>query len=174
MNHTRHILCGLLVTAAMAGCQRTQVDSPLLTDYPVEDEAARMAYWHGLAERPLVSNDEALHGLIVLIRGDDPTRNFEQRVQWLAERDYIDAGFGRPPNESVERGMIAGVIAQVLDIQGGLTMRLVGPHPRYATRELVYLDIMEPGTSQQGMSGIEFVGLIAEAEQRLQDERDVP
>ena len=166
-------MLGLLVTAAMVGCQRTQVDSPILTDYPAEDDAAGMAYWHGLADRPLVNNNEALNGLIVLINSDDPTQSYEQRVQWLAERDYIEAGFDRPPNESVERGLIASVIAQVLDIEGGLTMRLIGPHPRYATRELVYLDIMEPGTSQQGMSGIEFVGLIAEAEQRLENERDV-
>ena len=44
-------------------------------------------------------------------------------------------------------------------------MRLVGATPRYATRELVYLEIMEYGTEQQALSGIEFVATISRAQQ---------
>ncbi len=167
MISVRHTLglAGLLAAAlALAACQRTQLASPLITDYDEADATAELDYWHGLADRPLTTNNDAMHGLIEFHRGEDPTRSYEERLQLLKDEGLLDPGFDRPADEAVTRGTVAQVLSRSIGIEGGLTMRLIGAHPRYATRELVYLDIMRRGTAQQGMAGIEFVGTVARAE----------
>jgi hypothetical protein len=52
----------------------------------------------------------------------------------------------------------------VLSIKGGLTMRVFGPHPRYAERELEYAGLFPPSSPQQVFSGAEFLGIIGRAE----------
>jgi hypothetical protein len=65
---------------------------------------------------------------------------------------------------------LAQILCRILDIKGGVTMRLIGAHPRYALRELTYMEIMPTNSSpQQGLSGIEFVGVINKAEAYSED-----
>jgi hypothetical protein len=45
----------------------------------------------------------------------------------------------------------------IMDVKGGLTMRLVGPVPRYATKELVFMEILPLRTENQVLTGSEFV-----------------
>jgi hypothetical protein len=159
------LVCALALGLSLVGCQRSQVtDGPAL-DHTPGDTAAEMAFWHDLADRPLTSNNEAFHGLILFIEGQDPNQSYQDRVIWLMERGYIPQGFPGKANDAVERGTVASIVCQILKIKGGLTMRVIGPHPRYALRELVSLRIMQPGSTQQGMSGIEFVGIMGRAEE---------
>jgi hypothetical protein len=52
-------------------------------------------------------------------------------------------------------------------------MRLLGPTPRYATRELVYLNLFPPSSPHQLFSGNDIVSIIGRAEdyQRAQEAR---
>jgi hypothetical protein len=156
-------ICGL-VLLALTGCQRSVSTGELPVTYAVDDVEAEMNFWHGLTDKPVTSNNEALHGLILLAEGSDPNQSYAERIQWLKQRNWIDGRFDRPAEEAVTRGTVARVLCHILDINGGLTMRVLGAHPRYATRELVYLDILPPSSDQQGLSGIQFVGLISRAE----------
>ncbi|MBS3821546.1 MAG: hypothetical protein KGY81_07275 [Phycisphaerae bacterium] len=155
--------------AALGGCQSTQYASPLVTEYDRADAGGELDFWHGLAEQPVTTHNDAFHGLIELAHGSDPTLTYEQRIAWLCERGYLDWGYYRPHDQAVTRGTVAQVICRILRIEGGLTMRLIGAHPRYATRELVYREIMAPGTAQQAMSGIAFVGVIGKARDHAQE-----
>ena len=148
-----------------AGCQRTQISDSMKLDHDPGDVDAQMQFWHDLADRPVTSNNEALHGLIISAEGSDPNQTYEQRVAWLTERGHLSESFRGAADEAVERGTVAQVLASMTGLKGGLTMRLLGPHPRYATRELVHHEIMRPGSPQQGLSGIEFIGIISRAEQ---------
>ena len=116
-----------------------------------------------------MTNDEAFHALIIFAEEYDPGSDYADRVKWLKLRGYLSGGFDQNANGAVERGTVAQILAQILDIKGGLTMRLVGPHPRYATQELVFLGIMPPSSSQQGLPGIDFVGINAMAEKYLEE-----
>lgn len=158
----------LALAAIVPGCQRTQVTGSPALDHEPGDTAAEMAFWHDLADRQLTSNNEALHGLIAFAEGSDPNRTYEERVKWLTQRGWLAEDFAGAADEVAERGTIASILAHALNIKGGLTMRLVGPHPRYAVRELVHLGIMPPSSAQQGLSGIEFVGIIGRAEEYLE------
>jgi len=159
-------LLALALTVALAGltgCDTTKRASPLVTDYDEQNAEAELDFWHGLADQPVTTNNDAFHGLIEFDQGVDPNRTYEDRVAWLSEHGYLDPGFAGEADEAVKRGTVAQILARMLDIDGGLTMRLVGAHPRYATRELVYLQIMRRGSAQQGLSGIQFVGLVGRA-----------
>jgi len=159
----------IVLLAALGGCQKTQYASPLITEYDRDDTRSELDFWHGLAEQPVTTHNDALHGLIELANGTDPTNTYEERIAWLCEHGYLDWGFYKPQDQAVTRGTVAHVICRILDIDGGVSMHLIGPHPRYATRELVYREIMEPGTAQQAMSGIAFVGVIGEARDYAQE-----
>lgn len=148
----------------LIGCAQTRLENTIDTEYDPADTTASLDFWHQLALREAVSNNEAMHALVRLASGDDPTDSYLQRRQWLIDQGHLAADFNGPANAPATRGMVAQVLCNVLQIEGGLTMRLIGPHPRYATRELVFLDIYEPSSPQQGFSGIQFVEVINEAE----------
>ncbi len=146
------------------GCEGTRHASPLITEYDENQASAELDFWHGLADEPVTTNNDAFHGLIELANETDPNTSYEQRVAWLTEQGLLDEGFDRPGDQAVLRGTVAQILCRILDIRGGLTMHLIGAHPRYATRELVFLEIMQPGTEQQALSGIEFVGTVSRAQ----------
>jgi hypothetical protein len=153
-----------LMAAAMIGCAQTRLQNSVNTEYDPADTTASLNFWHELALREAVSNNEAMHALVRLAGGDDPADSYLQRRQWLIDQGLLADDFNEPADAPATRGMVAQVLCNILDIDGGLTMRLIGPHPRYATRELVFLDIYEPSSPQQGFSGIQFVEVINEAE----------
>lgn len=154
---------GLLAIIA-TGCEATKTASPLITDYDQNNTTAELDYWHGLAEQPVTTNNDAFHGLIELANESDPCHSYDERVAWLKDHDYLDDSFDQPADQAVRRGTVAQIICRIKGIDGGLTMHVLGANPRYATRELVYLRIMHPGTEQQALSGIEFVGIVGKAQ----------
>ena len=152
------------LVAAMAGCQTSIDTNPVNTEYNPEDSLASIDFWHEVADRPICSNNEALHGLILLDEGKDISKNYKQRLLLLKAKGYLPDSFDAPPNQAVQRGTVAQILCHILKVKGGLTMRLIGPHPRYATRELIFLEIFPPCTPNQSMSGIEYVEAISRAE----------
>lgn len=152
-----------LVLVGVLGCEATHRASPLVTEYDEQNVDAEMDFWHGLAEEPITTNNDAFHGLIEFDQGSDPNRTYEERVTWLTQQGYLDANFKGDADEAVKRGTVAQILARMLGVDGGLTMRLIGANPRYATRELIYLRVMRGGTAQQALSGIQFVGIMGKA-----------
>ena len=164
LTHGLMMVLAMVWAVSLTGCERSLVKTELPVNYSADDVDAEMNFWHGLTDQPVTSNDEALHGLILLSEGTDPNKSYDERIQWLKARNWIDGSFDRPANEAATRGTVARILCGVLDIDGGLTMRVIGPQARYATRELVYLEILPPSSDQQALSGIQFVGLISRAE----------
>jgi hypothetical protein len=160
--------CPAVVVVAMVlvlcGCEAPKVAKPLTHSLPADPLSAQMEFWHGLENRPLTCNDEAFHGLLLFIDGSDDSKDYSERVHALKSRHLLGDSFDRPADEAVQRGTIAVALVKVLKIKGGLVMSVIGPLPRYATRELVYMDLYPPSSPQQTFSGSEFVGIIGKAE----------
>jgi len=148
----------------LGGCQAAKVAEPLTAELAGNDPQSRVAFWHTLAERPVVSNDEAWHGLLLLVDDQDPAEDYAGRVEQLKSRDMLPAGFDRPADEAVRRGDLAIAICRILKINGGVIMRIIGPIPRYATRELVYREIYQISSPQQTFSGTQFLAVIGRVE----------
>ena len=154
----------LPVLLGAAGGSTIHVADPLTSNLAANDEDTQMEFWHTLNGRKITSNDEAFHGLILFIEGQDDAADYAGRVEWLNEREMLPRDFDLPSNEAVRRGTMAVAISRILEIKGGLVMRVFGPSPRYATRELQYLNILPPSSPHQTLSGMEFVGLIGRIE----------
>ena len=154
----------IAAAAALGGCRSAQVAEPLTETLSGNDPESRLAFWHTLADRNVTSNDEAFHALLLLADGADETEDYADRVALLQSRRMLPQGFDRRADEAVRRGTLAVAIARILDIKGGLTMRLAGSTPRYATRELQYMLLFPAGSPHQTMAGSELLSVIGRAE----------
>tara|TARA_Y100000589_G_scaffold283521_2_gene281668 strand:+ start:6295 stop:6873 length:579 start_codon:yes stop_codon:yes gene_type:complete len=155
----------LLLLPLVPACQRTMVEQTMLERHP--SELDDFAFWDALAEEPVVSNDDALHALILMQDGRDPSADFEARAALAGQKGWLE-GTTRPlqPNESASVGLLSVAGCRILDIRGGLTMQLFGDSPRYCTRELNSMGILPGLTPNEAMTGLEFITFIDSLEER--------
>ncbi len=140
------------------------MNQPLTKTLGGDQPKSQLEFWHQLARRPLTSNDEAFHGLLLFADGTDPAGDYQQRVAALKARKMLDANFQAPLDAAVDRGTMSVALVRILHINGGITMSLLGPGPRYATRALQFRGIYPSGSPNQAIPGSEFVGIIGKAE----------
>ena len=163
-SHLIYVMLLLVCVSLLGGCAPSVVEDPLSTNYSRESDDGDLDFWHDLAARDVVSNDEAFHALTMSIFPDETIESYEERVKLLKGKGMLPDWFNRPANEVVTRGILAQIIFMQLDVKGGMTIQLFGVTPRYALRELVYMEIMPASSKQQGISGVEFIGIITKAE----------
>jgi len=149
--------------AVNLGCHTAKVAQPLTGKLAGNDPDSQLEFWHTLATRPVTSNDEAFHGLLLYTSGEDPAKDYPGRVAVLKQRKMLPGNFDRPADEAVQRGPLAQAICKALDIKGGLMLRMTGAQ-RYAVRELQFLELYPPSGPNQTYSGSEFLGIIGRME----------
>jgi len=163
----------VLLTAAsvpwLSGCgESVQIGEPLTAQLAGDDLDARMEFWHAMTDRPVASNDEAFHALLLFFDGQDTAAAYEDRVATLKERGMLAADFNESAAAAVKRGTLATAVMAGLEIQGGVvyqTLALVaGPSPRYAAKELQYMGLYPAGSDQQVFTGADLIDIIARAE----------
>ncbi len=162
------VLTGLSLVTGVGGCSRTVVKDPLETNYPVTDDAAELAFWHSLPSRSAVSNDEGLHGLLLLADGVDEAGSYEARVQKAKDRGWLSAGFNEDKDLAMRRGVLARCVVVICKIKGGVMLQALGPTERYSTRELGAMGVIPQGSSEnQSITGLEYMSVIAAAQDQL-------
>ena len=154
----------LIALLVLTGCQTARVERPLTLDHGGNDVGEQLEFWHALAERPVTSNDEAFHGLLLFLDEEDPATDYAGRVSALRSRGMLPAGFDKPAEQAVERGTLAVAVVKALKIDGGLMLHLFPRSPRYAVRELQFMELFPPSSPNQTFSGTEFLGIIGKLE----------
>jgi hypothetical protein len=156
----------------VTGCQGPKVASPVTAETSGNEPSQQMAFWHTLAERPLTSNDEAFHGLLLFLDGKSVPA-YADRVALLKSKQMLKEDFDEPADQAVRRGTLAIAMVKALQIKGGITLTLLGPTERYAVRELEFQNLLPPSSAHQTLSGAEFVGVIGRMEdyQRVEPSR---
>jgi hypothetical protein len=155
------LLLAICALAAMGGgCQTAHVSESVATRYSGTDDDAQLNFWHELATRPVTSNDDAFHGLLLDFDGSDKSATYADRVATLKSRGMLADSFDQPADEAIQRGVLAVALVKGLGIKGGWVMHVFGNSPRYAVREMIYDDLFPPSSPQQTFSGTEFVGII--------------
>ncbi len=149
------------------GCARTIVETPNNTEYAAGNTEADLDFWHTLPGRPAITNSEGIHGAMQFVDGGESTAAYTDRLARLKEMGWLSEGFDEEPNIAMQRGTLAKLLAHALDIKGGVMMQLSNKSPRYATRELVYMQMMPPGTELQVLSGLEYIGVMQKAQDYL-------
>lgn len=154
----------LACTLMLAGCHTAHVSESVASKYGANDPDAQIEFWHALGEKTVTCNDDAFHGLLIYVDGDDKSETYVGRVDTLKSRGLLPANFNAPPTQAVDRGTLAVAIARALKIRGGLMMRATGTAPRYAVRELMYEGVYPPSSPNQTFSGAEFLGVMGKME----------
>ena len=160
----------LLLSAVLAllicGCQTTPTHVPdsLTAKFGGSEPDAQMEFWHQLTDKPLTSNDDAFHGLLLYMDGGDGAADYAARVDNLRSRNMLPKGFAEPGDVAVSRGTLAVAIMRLINLKGGVTTRMFGPSPRYAVRELMFVNVYPQSSPNQTFSGSEFVGIIGRIE----------
>ena len=152
--------------AAVAGCAPTVVKEPLTPSVSrISDPlTSQMEFWHGIADRPVVCNDDAFHGLLLFLDEKDSNTDYTARLAEMKSRKLVPSYFNGAGNEAVNRGTMAYAIVQALHIRGGWALTVFGPTPRYALRELMDMNLFPRSSPEQTFSGSEFVGVIGRVE----------
>lgn len=165
----RRTLLGIALAAVtMTGCARTVVVDPQETSYDPNDLNAQLDFWSELPGRSAITNDEGIHGVILITEGTDTSGSYENRLTYLEERGWLsDSLAEEEPNVAMQRGTLASILTHALDIEGGVMMRLTDKSPRYAYRELVYMGIMPAGSEQMVLDGLDYLGVITVAQEMM-------
>lgn len=141
-----------------------RVREPLTNTTAGGSARQQLDFWHGLADHPVVCNDEAFHGLLLFFDGSDSAATYSRRVETLRQKKMLPRGFDAPADEAVTRGTLAVALVRGLKMNGGWALTLLGPTPRYATRELIYRGVYPASSPWQTLSGNELVGIMGKAE----------
>lgn len=145
----------ILLLLALAGCKPYVMSSSAVDTYGKADQ--EIDFLAAVEKMPAVTNNDALHAFLLLQDGDDTFGDYAGRVREGARRGWLSSGEPRLANEAARVGWMATAGCVVMQVKGGLTMRVVGPLPRYATKELVYMEILPLRTENQVLTGAEFV-----------------
>ncbi len=165
----------LLFLLALA-CQRTTLQGSLsdtLSDTLLDDEFAEMEFWDGLTEARAVGNHDALHALLISF-GGDKSSDYAGRLAEAKKRKWLSEGDNPPANETARVGWVARAACIEAGIQGGLTMRVLGPLERYAVRELNYKGWLPNMSPNQAISGMQLIALLSAIEDEQEDGPDKP
>jgi hypothetical protein len=159
----------LLAVLALApgGCtiERTVLEDSAVEVHPGYE--AELDFWDDLATRTVVTNDDALYGLLLVSGEVAPPADYAGRLAAARGRGWMSENDAPPMDESATVGLIAVAVCDILDIKGGLTMCIFGPSGRYCTRELVYRKYIPRRTENQALSGLEFIDLISRVEELM-------
>jgi hypothetical protein len=140
------------------GCTRTQVAEPAVARFPrSEDE---LQFLDALDKQVVVTNDDAMHAFIIFTDGKDLSTDYAGRVQVAKAKEWVGRDWSKPANESAEIGWMAVAGCRAIGVKGGMTMRVLGPTPRYCTKELVFMGILPLRTENQSLTGQEFVDFL--------------
>jgi hypothetical protein len=153
-------LLGLLI----CGCAAPRAGKPVARELSGSDPDAQLAFWHELPDEPLASNDQAFHAILLYADSQDDSADYAARVAAMKKRSMLPKNFNEPAESAVSRGTLAVAILQILHERGGATLHIFGPTPRYATRELMFLNVYPSCTPNQALSGNELVGIIGRVE----------
>jgi hypothetical protein len=161
----RAIALLLVVLIGLGGCARTVLESSVVDAAPGAE--AELDFWEGLEQQRIVTVNDTLHALLLFADDGGSFATYDERLTEAKRRKWLSASADPAANESVTVGLVAVAACRILDVKGGLTMRLLGPTPRYCTRELVFLEILPPRTEHQSLSGLELIDVVGRLEDRL-------
>ena len=121
------------------------------------------AFFSELGFKDWASAADAARALTILVsEGKEDVADFEAARTYLRNRGVLPDGWldMAKADDPTEKGNLARLVCRALHIKGGLNMQLLGPLPRLALFECIYLELMVRGAENTHVSGSELVGVI--------------
>jgi hypothetical protein len=111
------LLAAIGTVMALVGCgltERTTVEQSAVVQWPTSDDS--LDYWDTLESQAVTTNDDALHGLLLLVQESPPPADWNERLAAAQRRGWLGAVTSLQPTESAQIGMIAVCICHILDV----------------------------------------------------------
>jgi hypothetical protein len=108
--------------------------------------------------------------MIVIIKGiENEYVGLDAQVNYLKKQNYLPRSIKDTfdPMKPLRRGLTAFVLLRVLDIKGGIFLRIFNKSERYALKELLYQGIMSSGNVNEIISGDELASAVTRAVNHL-------
>lgn len=140
---------------ALSACQPYMLKSSAVDKFAAPQQ--EIEFLDALEDMSAVTNNDALHGLLIIEDGKDLSNDYQERVAQGIRRKWLSSSFDLPANAAAHIGWMAGTGCRIMKIRGGLTMMIFGPVDRYAVKELIYMEILPLRTDNQSLTGGEFI-----------------
>jgi hypothetical protein len=167
MLNRRLSLCVLAIILA-SGC--SQLTRPEQAEQGERVDAGSFLH-EQLETDAVVTVSEAYRAMVMLADGEDRYSSFAEREEALLSQGMVRPQWKLERDNAIDRGSVAYMVCQIIKIRGGVNREVFGRlglgDRRYAVRELVYRDLMEPGADYRFIRGGELVDLIAKADQYM-------
>jgi hypothetical protein len=178
----RHVLglaVGIGVASMPLGCAETggpgfETDATAAPEVPASAEGLDdFEFVHSyLIAQPTVTVDDAYRAMLILADGEDTAAGFDARRADLEGRGIARAAWGLQADRPIDKGSVAYMVCQILQLQGGVNRIVFGSwglgDRRYALRELVYRDLMARSPAYRYITGAELANLLRKADEIMQ------
>ena len=89
----------LSALSAISGCTAVPRATPIHTSMPGSSRNSA-GFWATLAEQPIVTNDDALHAILLFLDDVDDCATYGDRIESLRARGVLPASFNAPASDA--------------------------------------------------------------------------
>lgn len=115
-------------------------------------------YLKRLLDQKFARKIDAIYIAVVLLNKQKELITGPLQFSYLKDQGFLPKDeTGKNLNERIQKGELAYLLCKVLNIKGGLHLRLFGVSERYALSELIFQDIMVQGNAKELVTGRELV-----------------
>ena len=155
------VVAASLILICCIGCGNGEIISRSRSLPKGEDSAG---FLDRVSSMPVVSENDAMRGILMLIDGDDTAESFQQRVRILQERGIVAKSWDYVSDRGITRGKYAFMVYQAAKFRGGIILSVIGPSRRYCLRELQFKKVMCNGPMLTEITGMEYVAVLGRAD----------
>ena len=132
---------------------------------PPDVHSGQNVYFSELLTKKVAGLSDAYQTLVILMGADSRFRDIDSQFDFLKGEGIIPGNInkGSDHDAPLRKGVAAYMFAKTMDIKGGITLRVFGLNERYAFKELVYQEIMNPGNVNDVTSGPELILTLTQA-----------
>jgi len=150
---------------AISGCSTYQASAPVTAQSVIPEGEDSADFLDRASELEVIDMDNALHGLCLLVDGEDTHADFQSRVDKMNEKGLVPSAWTLSAEQPLTKGELAYMAYKACGVkEKGLVLSLFGPGKRYCLRELQYRGMMAPGGGTMRVTGMEFVAVITRAD----------
>lgn len=147
--------------ACCVGCGNGEIIS---RNAPLPKSEDSAGFLDRISSMPVVSENDAMRGILMLIDGNDTAESFQQRVKMLQERGIAAKSWDYVSDRGITRGKYAFMVYQAAKFRGGIILSITGPSRRYCLRELQFKKVMCNGPMLAEITGMEYVAVLGRAD----------
>ena len=156
---------GMLFAPLLTGCRAAMPRTDTQPAVPTDTNAELVEY---ISDLPYVTAEAAYRAVYILSKGEIFDGDFGALASAMRDNGLVGGGWGYEADGLIDRAAVGHLVARACGIRSGLNWRLFGLG-RYAYRELIYRRIAHPSGEYNLISGGEFLGVLARAEEHLHD-----